>query len=393
MERIVLVSGCRSAVGSMGGSLKGLTASDLGGIVVKEALRRAGVSPEAVDEVVLGCVGQWGEDAFVARLSSVKAGIPYAAGAVTVNRLCASGLQAIVTAAQELRAGFCSVAVAGGTESMSNLPYYVRNARFGYRMGDGVFEDGLVLAVTDPFSHKHMGITAENVAEQYGITREMQDRLALISQQRAAAARAGGLFKEQIVPIEVRAGKRETKLFAEDEHIRGNTTLEKLAGLRPAFKEGGTVTAGNASGVNDGAAAVVLMKEGRAKELGVKPLLRFVDAAVAGVDPSVMGIGPIGAVRKLLAKTGVSLDEIGLIELNEAFAAQAAACIRELGLKEEIVNVNGSGISIGHPIGATGCILTVKLMYEMRRRGARYGLATLCIGGGQGLAVLYELCA
>lgn len=391
-DTIVLVSGCRTAVGNMGGSLKDLSASDMGGIVIKEALRRANVSPEEVDEVVMGCVGQWAEDAFVARTSSVKAGVPTSAGAMTVNRLCSSGLQAIVTAAQEIQAGFCEVAVAGGTESMSNLPYYVRNARFGYRMGDGTFEDGLVLALTDPFSRQHMGITAENVAKQYGITREMQDRLAATSQQRAADAREAGVFKEQIVPIEVRVSKKETKVFDEDEYIRPGTTPEKLAKLRAVFQEGGTVTAGNSSGINDGAAAVVAMKESRAREMGARPIVRLVNAAVNGVDPSMMGIGPVGAVQKLLKKTGVRLEEIGLIELNEAFAAQAAACVQELGLNEEIVNVHGSGISIGHPIGATGCLITVKLINAMRKRGVHYGMAALCIGGGQGLAVLFELC-
>jgi len=376
----------------MGGSLKDLDGGELGGIVIKEAVTRAGIQPNGVDEVVMGCVGQIAENAYIARIASVRAGIPYSATAVTVNRLCSSGLQAIVTAAQEIRDGFCEIAVAGGIESMSNIPYYVRDARFGYRMGHGQFEDGVVTALTDPFSGVHMGITAENVAEKYKITREAQDRLALMSQQRAAKAQKTGLFKDEIVPVAVKTGRKETRTFEEDEHIRTNTSLESLAKLRPAFKENGTVTAGNSSGVNDGAAAVVLMKESKAIEMGLKPKLRLCAAAVAGVDPCIMGIGPIYAVRKLLAQTGLKLEDIGLIELNEAFAAQAVACINELGLNEDIVNVNGSGIAIGHPIGATGCILTVKIMHEMRRRGVRYGLVTLCIGGGQGLAVLYELC-
>lgn len=391
-ENVVIVAGCRTGIGSFGGSLKDYEASDLGGIVIKEAIRRAGLDPTNIDEVVFGCVGQAAENAFAARLASVKAGIPYSATALTVNRLCSSGMQAIVTAAQELRDGMCTVAVAGGCESMSNIPFYLRKARFGYRMGHSELEDGLITALSDPFTRFHMGITAENVAREYHVTREEQDRWALISQTRAAAARAAGKFKDEIVPIEVKAGKKETRLFQEDEYIRPNVTLEGLAKLRPAFQEGGTVTAGNASGINDGAAAVILMTETKAKELGLKPLVRMVDVAVAGVDPMLMGIGPIPAMEKLMKKTGISKEEIGLIELNEAFASQSVACIRELGLNEEIVNVNGSGIAMGHPIGATGCIITIKLISEMRRRGVRYGVATLCIGGGQGMAVMWELC-
>ena len=286
----------------------------------------------------------------------------------------------------------CEIAVAGGCESMTNIPYYLRKARKGYRMGHGELEDGLITALSDPFTRNHMGITAENVAEQYHISREDQDRWAAISQQRAEKAQAEGKFKDEIVPIEVKINKKETKVFDTDEHVRPGTTKESLAKLRPAFKENGTVTAGNAAGINDAAAAVVLMKESKAEELGLKPLVRIVDVAAAGVDPSIMGVGPIPAFRKLLAKTGLKKEEIGLIELNEAFASQTVACMRELGLDEEIVNVNGSGISLGHPIGATGCIITVKLINEMIRRNVKYGVATLCIGGGQGLAVLYELC-
>lgn len=391
-EAIVIVAGCRTGMGSFGGSLKEFEASDLGGIVIKEAVHRAGLQPGDVQEVVFGCVGQAAENAFAARLSAVKAGIPYEATALTVNRLCSSGLQAILVAAQEIRDGLCEVAVAGGCESMSNIPFYLRRARFGYRMGHGELEDGLITALSDPFTRYHMGITAENVAEKYHVTREEQDRWALISQTRAAAAKSAGKFADEIVPVEVKVNRKETRIFAEDEYIRPNTTAESLAKLRPAFKEGGTVTAGNASGINDGAAAVVLMKEEKAKELGLKPLVRLVDAAIAGVDPMLMGIGPIPAMEKLMKKTGLAKEDIGLIELNEAFASQSVACVRELGLDEDLVNVNGSGIAMGHPIGATGCIITVKLMNEMRRRGVRYGVATLCIGGGQGMAVLYELC-
>ena len=391
-ENIVIMSGARTAIGSFGGSLKDLEATDLGGIAIKEALKRAQVAPEDVDEVVMGCVGQAAENAFMARVSSIKAGIPYEATALTVNRLCSSGLQAIVTAAMEIDNGFCDIAVAGGGESMNNIPYYLRKARRGYRMGHAELEDGLVTALSDPITRDHMGITAENIAERYHISREDQDAYALMSQQRAAKARDEGKFKDEIIPVEVKVSKKETKIFDSDEHIRDNTTLEKLAKLRPAFKKDGTVTAGNASGINDCGAAVVLMKEEEAKRRGRKPVVRIVDFAAAGVDPAYMGIGPVPAVRKLLKKTGLTLDDIGLIELNEAFASQSLACIRELGLDIEKVNVNGSGISMGHPIGATGCIITIKLMNEMVRRQVKYGIATLCIGGGQGLAVLFELC-
>lgn len=391
-ERIVIVSGARTAIGSFGGSLKDFEATDLGGIAIKAAVERAGIQPAEVDEVVMGCVGQAAENAFMARVSSIKAGIPYEATALTVNRLCSSGLQAIVTASMEIKNGFCDIAVAGGGESMSNLPFYLRNARFGYRMGHGELEDGLITALSDPITRDHMGITAENVAERYGITREDQDAYAAKSQEKAAAARAAGKFVDEIVPVEVKVNKKETRMFQEDEYIREGTTVEKLAKLRPAFKKDGTVTAGNASGINDCGAAVVLMKESEAEKRGIKPIVSIVDAAVAGVDPAYMGIGPIPAVEKLLKKTGLKKEEIGLYELNEAFASQSLACIRELGLDPEKVNVNGSGISLGHPIGATGCIITIKLMNEMVRRQEKYGIATLCIGGGQGLAVLFELC-
>ena len=388
----MIVSGARTAIGSFGGSLKDLEATDLGGIAIKEALKRAHVAPEDVNEVVMGCVGQAAENAFMARVSSIKAGIPYEATALTVNRLCSSGLQAIVTAAMEIDNGFCEIAVAGGGESMNNIPYYLRKARSGYRMGHAELEDGLVTALSDPITRDHMGITAENIAERYHITREEQDVYALMSQQRAVKARDEGKFKEEIVPVEVKINKKETKIFDMDEHIRDNTTLDKLSSLRPAFKNNGTVTAGNASGINDCGAAVVLMKEEEAKRRGRKPIVKIVDASAAGVDPAYMGMGPVPAVRKLLKKTGLSVEDIGLFELNEAFASQTLACIHELGLDIEKVNVNGSGISMGHPIGATGCIITIKLMNEMVRRHVKYGIATLCIGGGQGLAGLFELC-
>ena len=392
MENIVIVSGARTAVGKFGGSLKEFEASELGGIAIKAAIERAGIKPEEVDEVVMGCVATAAENAFMARMCSVNAGIPYESTAVTINRLCSSGLQAIVTGAMEIQCGFANIVAAGGAESMDNIPFYVRKARFGYRMGNGVFEDGLITALSDPFTKNHMGITAENIAAKYGITREEQDEYALGSQMKAAAARAAGKFKDEIVPVEYHVNKKETAIFDTDEFIRANTTLESLAKLKPAFKKDGTVTAGNASGVNDCGAAVILMKESEALRRGLKPIVRVVDAAAAGVDPAYMGTGPIPSTKKLLAKNGLTADDIGLYELNEAFAAQALCCIRELGLNPEKVNVNGSGISIGHPIGATGAMITIKLMNEMVRRQERYGVATLCIGGGQGLSVLFELC-
>lgn len=389
---IVIVAGARTAVGSFGGSLKQFETSDLGSFAIKEAVSRSGIKPGEVDEVVMGCVGQVAENAFMARMCSLKAGIPVEAGALTVNRLCSSGLQAIVTAAMEIDNDFADIVVAGGAESMTNLPFYIRKARFGYRMGHGELEDGLITALSDPMTRDHMGITAENIAAKYGITREEQDEYAYGSQMKAAKAQREGKFKDEIIPLEVRVSKKETKIFDQDEFVRADSTIEKLAKLRPAFKKDGTVTAGNASGINDCGAAVVVMEASRAKEKGLKPIVKVVDAAVAGVDPAYMGLGPVPAVRKLWEKTGISDAQVGLYELNEAFAAQALACIRELGINPEKVNVNGSGISIGHPIGATGCMIAIKLMNEMVRRHEKYGIATLCIGGGQGLAVLFELC-
>ncbi len=391
MKDIVVVSGVRTAIGAFGGSLKDFSASDLGGIAIREAVKRAGIAPEQVDEVAMGCVGQAAEDAYLSRLASVKAGIPTEATAITINRLCSSGLQSIVTAAMEISSNFAEIVVAGGAESMSNLPYYLRNARFGYRMGHGELEDGLVTALSDPFTRTHMGITAENVAEKYHVTREQQDQFALESQQKAAKAIAAGVFKGDIVPVKVKVSKTEEKSFDTDEHPR-KTTPESLAKLRPAFKKDGTVTAGNASGVNDAAAAVVVMTAQKAAALGLKPIVRLVDAAAAGVPPEIMGIGPVPAVKKLLKKTAVKLDDIGVIELNEAFASQSVACINELGLNPCNVNINGGAIALGHPIGASGCIITIKMINEMVRRKSKYGMATLCIGGGQGLAVLFELC-
>lgn len=391
-NNIVIVEGVRTGIGKYNGSLKDFKAAELGSIVIKEVLNRAKVAPELVDEVVLGCVGQIAEDAFITRVAAINAGLPVESTAMTVNRLCGSGLQAIITGAMEIQTGMAQVVVAGGTESMDNLPFYLRKARNGYGMGHGTMEDGLVLALSDPFTGSHMGITAENIAAKYGISRQEQDEFAAESQRKAGLALAAGLFKDEIVPVKVKIGKEE-KIFDTDEHVRPDTTIEKLAKLRPAFKENGSVTAGNASGINDAAAAVLLMTEDKANELGLKPLARIVGHAVAGVPAEIMGTGPIPTVKKLLKQTGVSLEEIGLIEVNEAFAVQALACIRELGMDINKVNVNGGAIALGHPIGASGAILTVKLINDMKRKNIRYGLETLCIGGGQGIAVLYELMA
>jgi acetyl-CoA C-acetyltransferase len=388
VEDVFIVSGARTPVGRFQGAYSNLSASDLGAIVIKAAVERAGLKPDQVDHVVLGCVGQVMEDGYISRHASVKAGMPIETPAVTVNRICGSGLEAINTGARYIQTGDAGVVVAGGAENMTMMPYYMRQARAGYRMGNGVIEDGILHLLGDPFSKQHMGITAENLAEKYEVSREAQDEVAMRSQERAAAAIAAGKFKDEIVPVEVKQGK-ETVTIEQDEHPR-QTTLEALGKLRPAFKEGGMVTAGNASGINDGAAAVVLADGDRVRELGLKPRLRLVARAESGVEPSIMGSGPIPAVQKVLQKAGMTIDQIDLIELNEAFASVAAACSTALRLDPEKTNVNGGAIALGHPVGATGAILTVKLMYEMERRGSRYGLVTLCIGGGQGIASIFE---
>ncbi|OGO50619.1 MAG: acetyl-CoA acetyltransferase [Chloroflexi bacterium RBG_16_68_14] len=389
MEEVVLVSGCRTAIGRMGGGFQNFSASDLAAVVLKEAVARAGIPPDQVDQVILGCVGQVMEDAYIARHAAIKAGLPIEVPAYTVNRICGSGLEAINTAARWIETGDASVVVAGGAENMTMMPYYVRSGRYGYRLGHGQLEDGIQHLLGDPFSKAHMAITAENLAEKFGVGREEQDQVAVRSQQRAVAAIQEGRFKDEIVPVEVQAG-RETKVIDTDEHPRADATLEALAKLRPAFKEGGVVTAGNASGINDGAAAVVAMSRSRADELGVRPRLRMVARAEAGVEPAIMGSGPIPAVRKALDKAGMQVDQMDVVELNEAFASVAAACSNVLGLDPEKTNPNGGAIALGHPIGATGAILTVKLMYELERRQGRFGLVSLCIGGGQGIATIFE---
>jgi len=389
MEEVVLVSGARSAIGRLGGAFQNFPASDLAAAVITAAVERAGVKPEQVDQVILGCVGQVMEDGYIARHAAIKAGLPIEVPAYTVNRICGSGLEAINTAARWIECGDAEVVVAGGVENMTMMPYYVRNARYGYRLGHGQLEDGIQHLLGDPFSKAHMGITAENLAEKFGVSREVQDEYALRSQQRAVAAIQAGKFKDEIVPIEVKVG-RETKVIDTDEHPRADTTAEALAKLRPAFKEGGMVTAGNASGINDGAAAVVITSRRKADELKLRPRLRLVARAEAGVEPSIMGSGPIPAVRKVMKKSGLALDQMDVVELNEAFASVAAACSQELGLDLERTNPNGGAIALGHPVGATGAILAVKLMYELERRQARYGLVSLCIGGGQGIATVFE---
>ncbi len=389
MEEVVLVSGARSAIGRLAGAFQNLPASDLAAATIKAAVERAGLKPDQVDQVILGCVGQVMEDAYIARHAAIKAGLPIDVPAYTVNRICGSGLEAINTAARWIECGDAEVIVAGGVENMTMMPYYVRNARAGYRLGHGQLEDGIQHLLGDPFSKVHMGITAENLADKFGISREVQDEYALRSQQRAVAAIEAGRFKDEIVPIEVRVG-RETRVIDTDEHPRADTTAEGLARLRPAFKEGGVVTAGNSSGINDGAAAVVVTSRQKADEVGLRPRLRLVARAEAGVEPSIMGSGPIPAVRKVLEKSGMKLDQMDVVELNEAFASVAAACSQELGLDAERTNPNGGAIALGHPVGATGTILTVKLMYEMERQQARYGLVSLCIGGGQGIATIFE---
>ena len=390
MTNVFVVSAARTAIGNFGGSLKDCAPCVLGAQVTRAAMERASVEPSVIGHVVFGQVVPTApEDAYLARVSAVNAGIPVETPALTVNRLCGSGLQAIVSAAQAIMLGDCDVAIGGGAEVMSRAPHIVPAARFGQKMGDAVCIDMLTGALTDPFHKVHMGITAENVAERYQVSRTDQDALALQSQLRAATAIAAGMFKDQIVPIEVKS-KGKLVSFDTDEFVRRNAKAEDFAALKPIFKRDGSVTAGNASGINDGAAAVVLASEAAVKKYGLKPLARLVAYAHAGVDPAYMGIGPVPATRKALARAGLTIKDIDVIEANEAFAAQACAVSRELGFDPAKVNPNGSGISLGHPVGATGAIITTKLIYEMQRTGARYGLVTMCIGGGQGIAAIFE---
>ncbi|GAC1346662.1 MAG: acetyl-CoA C-acyltransferase family protein [Ktedonobacteraceae bacterium] len=387
---VVVLSGVRTAVGTYGGSLKDKAPTELAAAVVREAVSRATIKPQEVGHVVFGNVIHTDiHDMYLARVAALNGGLPIETPAFTLNRLCGSGLQAIVSAAQAIYMGDTQVAVAGGAEVMSRGQYWVPGARWGQRMGDGKLIDAMVGALTDPFDDCHMGITAENVAAKWNITRQRQDELAVQSHQRAAAATRGGYFKEQILPIEHKV-KGNMVVFDADEHIKPDTSMEKLAKLRPVFKSDGSVTAGNAAGVNDAAAAVVLMEANEAQQRGLRPLGRLLGYAHAGVEPKYMGIGPIPAVRKVLERTGLTIKDMDVIELNEAFAAQAVAVIQELDLPLDRTNPNGSGTSLGHPIGATGCILTIKALYELRRTGGKYALVTMCIGGGQGIAAIFE---
>ena len=387
---VVVLSGTRTAIGRYGGGLKDIPPCDLAATVVREAVRRSTVDPEDFGHAVFGNVIHTEvRDMYLSRVAAVNGGLPVEMPAFTVNRLCGSGLQAIVSAAQLLTLGDADVAVAGGAESMSRGQYWLPGLRWGQRMGDGKVIDAVVGGLSDPFASCHMGVTAENVAEDYGISREDQDALAVESHRRAAAATAAHYFDEQITPIPVTV-KKKTVEIVKDEHFREDVSLESMARLRPAFAKEGTVTAGNASGMNDAAAAVVLASSAYANSHGLQPMGRLVGYSHAGVEPRVMGIGPIPAVKKVLEKTGLKLDEIDVFEVNEAFAAQALAVVRELGLPEDRTNPNGSGISLGHPVAATGAILTIKTLYELKRVGGRYGLVTMCIGGGQGIAAIFE---
>ena len=391
MKKIVLAGACRTAIGTMGGALSTVPAAELGSIVIKEALNRAGVKAEQVDHVYMGCVIQAGLGQNVARQASLKAGLPVTTPAVTVNVVCGSGLNCVNMAAQMIEAGDADIVVAGGMESMSLAPYAMMKGRYGYRMGNATLVDTMVNdALWDAFNNYHMGITAENVAEQWHLTREDLDAFAANSQQKCEKAMAEGKFKEEIVPVEVK-GKKGSVIVDTDEGPRPGTTVETLARLKPAFKkDGGIVTAGNSSGINDGAAAIVVMSEEKAKELGVKPMATWVGGALGGVDPSIMGVGPVAAVNKLMKKLDMKVADMDLIEANEAFAAQSLAVGHDLGFDPEKLNVNGGAIALGHPVGASGCRILVTLLHEMQRRDAKTGLATLCIGGGMGCATVVK---
>jgi acetyl-CoA C-acetyltransferase len=393
LQDIYIVSGVRTAIGDFGGSLKGFMPSDLGGKVVTEALSRAGVSADDVEHVVIGQVMPTSaKDSMLSRVIALNAGVPYGVPALTLNRLCGSGVQAIVSAAQMMQLGEAAITVAGGAESMSNVPYHDHGARWGRKMGDNMVVDALTQGLSDAIGGYHMGITAENCAERHGVTREDQDALALEGHQRACAAIADGRFKEQILGIEIKT-RKGVAVFDTDEHPRADTTAETLSAMRTAFKKDGTVTAANASGINDGAAAVVLATGAEVEKRGLKPLARIVAWGHAGVEPEYMGEGPIKAVPIALKRAGLTLDQMDVIEANEAFAAQALAVAKVLGFDRAKLNPNGSGVALGHPVGATGCILTVKAAYELKRIGGKYALITMCIGGGQGIAMIIENCA
>ncbi len=390
-REVVVVSGVRTAVGTFGGSLKDMAPTALGALVVREAMARARVAGEEVGHVVFGnVVHTEPRDMYLARVAALDGGVAHGTPCLTLNRLCGSGLQAVVSAANVIALGDADIAIGAGAESMSRAPYAMPTARFGQRMGDAKIVDMMVAALHDPFHNVHMGVTAENVAAKWGITRQMQDELAVESHRRAARATAEGRFKSQIVPVTIK-GKKGDTVFDSDEHFRADASLEDMAKLKPVFqKDNGTVTAGNASGINDGAAAMVLMERGVAERRGVAPLGRLLAYGYAGVDPKYMGIGPVPASRQALARAGLSIGDMDVIESNEAFAAQACAVMKDLGADPAKVNPNGSGISLGHPIGATGTIIALKALYELQRIGGRYALVTMCIGGGQGIAAVFE---
>ena len=391
MREVVIVSAVRTAVGAFGGSLKDVSAADLGALVIKEAVNRAGIKPEQVNEVLMGNVIQAGLGQNVARQSAVKAGLPVEIPAMTINMVCGSGLRTVSLAAQLIKLGDADVVVAGGTENMSQAPYVLRSARWGQRMGDGKMVDTMINdALTDAFDNVHMGITAENIAEQWGITREDQDAFAVSSQNKAEAAIKAGRFKDEIVKVEIPQRKGDPIVFDTDEFPRFGASMAGLSKLRPAFKKDGTVTAGNASGINDGAAALVLMSADKAEELGLKPLAKIVSYGSKGLEPSIMGYGPFYATKAALEKADMTIDDLDLIEANEAFAAQSIAVARDLKFDMDKVNVNGGAIAIGHPVGASGARILVTLLYEMEKRDAKKGLATLCIGGGMGTALIVE---
>ncbi|MGC8737695.1 MAG: thiolase family protein [Candidatus Hydrogenedens sp.] len=389
MEHVVITSGVRTAIGSFGGSLKDYPAPDLAGLVVKEALQRSKVEPDAVGDVIIGQCMQRTDELPTGRLAALKAGLPTQVPGITIQRNCASGMQAIVYSAQQIMLGDMDIAVAGGVEIMSRVPYTVDKARWGIRLQHATLADGVWDGLTDSWSGLIMGLTAENLAEKYNITREEQDTIALKSHNCAEKAIKEGKFKEEILPVEIKGKKGSVTIFEQDEHVRMGLTMEQLASLKPSFKKEGTVTAGNASGINDAGCAVVLMSEKEANRRGLEPLGRLVSYAVAGVEPELMGYGPVPATKKALEKAKMKLDDIELIELNEAFASQYLACEKLLGLNRDITNVNGSGIALGHPVGCTGARIVLSLLNEMKRRNLKYGLATLCVGGGMGMTTIW----
>lgn len=389
-REVMVLSAVRTPIGRYGGSLKDIPMSELGAIVTREAISRAHLNPKDIDHVIFGnVIHTEPQDMYLSRVAALRAGIPVETPALTLNRLCGSGLQAIVSAAQCIWMGDAKIAIGGGAESMSRTPYWLSGLRWGQRMNDTAALDIMVNALTDPFEHVHMGVSVEAIAKKFGVTREDQDKLALESHKRSSNAVKSCFFESQIVPIEVKE-KKQTIVFKKDEGPRADTTLEGLAALKPAFSKDGTVTAGNASSINDGAAAVVLIDKDVAEERGLKPIARLVDYSIVGVEPKFMGMGPVPAVQKILKRTGMKVEDIDIFEVNEAFAVQALAVCRELGLPPDKTNPNGSGISLGHPVGATGAIITTKLLHELKRTGGKFGLATMCIGGGQGMAAIFE---